>query len=847
MLSTTIQTLWSRRRRLLATSVAIVLGVAFLVATLVLGDTTRAGFAGAFEETNGGVDLIVRSSSRIGTAGYREVGTLAASLVDEIAAVPGVDVAVPAIEGTARLVGIDGATLGDDGPPRVGLNWSPDERLGPLVLENGRPPRAVATGAPVEVVVDTVTAAQGSLLLGSTSTVYLPQPQSVVVVGLATVVGGDSLGASFTAFETTTAQRLLLGVTDRIGSVRVALVDGADPDVVASALAERLPAETEVITAAQLGEEQLADVDDMFLGVFRTLLVVFAGIALVVAVFSIQNTFTILVAQRSRESALLRAVGAGRAQVLRGVLVEALAVGTLATIAGTAAGVALASVLQRLMVAHLEMPDSAMVIGGGVLTVALAVGVGATVLAAVAPALRAARVAPLAALRDVAVDRSGVSRVRVCCGAVALAIGLGLVLLGGRSTDPSAVLTGVGAVAVIVGLVVFGPVAAVPAAAVLGGVPATLRGVPGRLARRNAMRNPRRTAASAAALMVGTAVVGLFATFGASITSSIDRVVARDFAGDFVIIGPSFDLQPMSPELPNAVAAVDGVDDAVGVSFATVELDGHESDVVGADLARLDAVFSMDVQGGTPALAADELAVSDSYASDHLLDVGAMVTMRWADGTTEQRTVGAVYGNDFTFGSIVVPSESVAEHSAQHSVGVILVGLDDDADVAATKAAITSVTAADGAPAPLDEDEYVDLIAGQVDQMLFFVYGMLGVAVLIAVLGIANTLSLAIHERRRELGMLRAVGLDRRGVRTSVRWESVVVAVFGAAGGVGTGAFLGWGLVRSLGDDALGSVAIPMTTLLVIVGLAALAGIVAAVRPARRAARLDVLDALAAS
>ena len=396
---------------------------------------------------------------------------------------------------------------------------------------------------------------------------YLPQPQSVVVVGLATVVGGDSLGASFTAFETTTAQRLLLGVTDRIGSVRVALVDGADPDVVASALAERLPAETEVITAAQLGEEQLADVDDMFLGVFRTLLVVFAGIALVVAVFSIQNTFTILVAQRSRESALLRAVGAGERTGAAGCSSRRSPSGP--SPPSPARGRRrLASVLQRLMVAHLEMPDSAMVIGGGVLTVALRRSQGDRARGGCSGA-PGQRVAPLAALRDVAVDRSGVSRVRVCCGAVALAIGLGLVLLGGRSTDPSAVLTGVGAVAVIVGLVVFRP-----GRGSAGGGGARRRagdayGVPGRLAAGDAQPTPdggeRRGADGGDGGRRSLRDVRGLDHLCRSIASS------RDFAGDFVIIGPSFDLQPMSPELPSAVAAVDGVDDAVGVSFATVE------------------------------------------------------------------------------------------------------------------------------------------------------------------------------------------------------------------------------------------------------------------------------------
>lgn len=852
MFSTTIQTLWSRRRRLLATSVAVVLGVAFLAATLVLGDTTRAGFRGAFTDANANVDLVVRSSTRLGPAEYREIGTIDAALVDSIGALDGVAAAAPEVSGTARVIGADGETVGGDGPPQLGINWVEAGGLGMLELVDGRAPRALAPGRqpeserPVEVVLDRATAAAGGLTIGSTTTVYLPQPRQVTVVGLATVAGGESLGgATFTAFATPVAQTLLLGADDQVGGVRIAIDEAADAAAVTAAIDALLPADAEVITGAQQTDEDLRDIDESFLSMFRTLLVVFAGIAVVVAVFSIQNTFTILVAQRSRESALLRAVGAGRGQVLRGVLVEAFAVGVVATALGLLAGVGIAAGLHRLMVSSLDMPGAALVVSGATVAVVAAVGIGVTVLAALLPAVKASRVAPLAALREVEVDRSGLSKSRVVSGVLLVLGGVAAVIVAALGSGAALGLAGAGAAAVVVGMVVFGPVAAVPAAALLGAVPSATRAVPGRLARRNAMRNPRRTAASAAALLVGTAVVALFATFGATLKSSLDRAVEENFGGDFVIVGPSFDIQPMSPGLPAQVAAVPSVDDAVGVSFAMAEIDGRVTDVAGADPARLDRVFALDPVGPARALDADELAVSTDYADDHGLAVGSTVTLRWADGTTEQRAVALLFANDAMFSQVFVAPESVAAHAAQPSVGVILVDLVDGADVETAKAAVTAVTSADGAPAPIDQQQYLALVAGQVDQLLFIVYGMLGVAVVIAVLGIANTLALAIHERRREIGTLRAIGLDRRGVRTSVRWESVIVAIFGAVGGVAAGAFLGWGIVMALGDEMLSAVSFPLSTLAVIVGLAAVAGVVAAIRPARRAARLDVLDALA--
>jgi putative ABC transport system permease protein len=680
------------------------------------------------------------------------------------------------------------------------------------------------------------------------------------VVGLATFGDTERVGGvTYVAFETETAQRILAGSADQISAVLVRAADGVSDAELQRRIAAGLPGGVEAITGAELTAEQEQDVDRDFLGFFRVVLLAFAGIAMVVAAFSIHNTFSILVAQRTRESALLRAIGASRRQVIVSVAAEALAVGVVSTALGFAGGIGIASLLQNVMERGLDMPAADLVVGRGTVLAAAIVGIGTTLVASVGPAIKASRVPPLAALRDVAVDRSAASKTRAVVGALLTAAGIAGVVTATSSPDGAMGRAALGALATLAGTVVLGPVVARPAAALLGSGPALTRGLAGRLARRNAMRNPRRTAASASALLLGTAVVGLFTTFGASIKASIDETVKDDFTGDLVILPDGFSGSQLSPELAPAIAEVPGVESAVGTAYGPAIVDGDTVEVAATDVADLASVFDVGLTSGSfDGFAGGEVAISQRYADDHDLAVGSSIAMSWVDGETTNLVVSAVYTDRMTFGDLLVSIDDMAPHVAQPAITVVLVDVADriganqigasGSEFEAVKSAVADVTAEYGAPDPMDRAEYKASVSEEVDGMLVFVYGMLGVAVFIALMGIANTLSLSIHDRTRELGLSRAVGQDRSQVRSTVRWESVVIALFGTIGGVGLGAFLGWGLMRAMNaQEGYGVFALPVVPLAIVLGLAAAAGVLAAVRPARRAARIDILAAIASS
>ena len=843
MWRTTIKMLWSRKRRFAGTSIAVVLGVAFLAATLILGATTKAGFRDTFTAANNGTDVVVRNETRIGSEESRMRGLIDESMTADVAAVDGVASVSAEIRGTAQLMGPDGHPIGGNGPPTIAANWVADPELSWLTLTEGRAPAASG-----EVVIDAATAERADLTVGDETTVLIPEPVSVELVGLATYGETEQLGGvTYISFETETAQQLLTGTTDSVTGVLVRGVDGITAEELESRIASTLPDGVEALTGAELTAEQQRDVENDFLGFFQTLLLAFAGVAIVVAAFSIHNTFSILVAQRTRESALMRAVGASRQQVVRTIAAEALAIGVVATAIGFGAGLGIATVLQSVIESRLELPAADLVVNASTIVASAIVGIGTTLVATVGPAIKASRVPPLAALRDVAIDRSATSVGRAIVGVVVT--GAGVIALVTATSNPEAALAraGLGSLGLLVGAVVLGPVVARPAAALIGAGPAAIRGVSGRLARRNAMRNPRRTAASASALMVGAAVVGLFTTFGASIEASIDETVDADFAGDLIVLPEGFSGSLLSPEIVPAIAELPSVETAVGTAYGPAVIDGDTVEVAATDITGLSAVFDVGVSSGSLAgFTESDVAISEEFADDLGLAVGATTPVTWVDGTTTDHTVTAVYHDRMTFGDVLVTTEALASHVAQDNVTVVLIDAADGIDVDAAKAEVATVTAQFGAAAPMDRDEYVDSVGEEIDAMLYFVYGMLAVAVLIALMGIANTLSLSVHERRRELGLARAVGQDRAQLRSTVRCESVIIAVFGTIGGIGLGAILGWGIVRALrAQEGFGVFALPIVPLAVILGLAAAAGIGASLRPARRAAKTDILTALA--
>jgi putative ABC transport system permease protein len=481
---------------------------------------------------------------------------------------------------------------------------------------------------------------------------------------------------------------------------------------------------------------------------------------------------------------------------------------------------------------------------------AVTVGVAATVLAGVLPALRASRVPPLAALRELAAEPARISRVRSVLGFLLVAGGVGAVIAGTAGGGQGPAIAG--AVGTLAGFVVLGPVAVRPAAALLGAPIAALRGVDGRLARDNALRNPRRTAATASALMVGVAVATLFTVIGASLKASATQGVGRALTADLVVYQPGYagsaGKAGFSPQLAAGLGRLPSVGVAAGVSRGSVLLDGQAQTIAAADPDRIGSVLNLGVTAGSlGAVDAGSFAVSAAAAADQHWRVGSRVPVVYPDGTRARLQVAAVFDHPDVTGDYLFAATDWAPHAGQPLDAMVLIKLKPGAALGPARAAVTAATATAGQPRVQDRAQYQASAASYVTTVLGLVYVMLALAIVIALMGVANTLSLSIHERTRELGLLRALGQTRAQARGMIRWESVIVAVFGTLGGVILGTFLGWAVVRSSSGASLAVFAAPPLQLILFLVLGAVTGILAGIRPARRAARLNMISAITAA
>jgi putative ABC transport system permease protein len=845
MIAVTARSLWARKRRLVATLLAVGLGVAFLAGTLLLSDTLRANFDRLFTQADSGTDVVLRGATKVGA----ERTGVEASLLARVRSVAGVADAQPYLEGYGQLLGRDGKPIGGNGPPTQAANWVGDPALNPYRLVQGHAPRAAD-----EVVINRGAARTGHLTLGMTTTLLTPQPLRVHIVGITTFGTADGFGpGTFTGMTLPAARAHLTGpegpAPAELTQILVRASPGVSPQELAARLRPVLPPGVQAITGTQLATENLDDINSGFLGFLSTGLTAFAAVALLVAAFSIYNTFSILAAQRGRESALLRALGATRRQLAVAGLAEALVVGVAGSVAGWAGGIGIAALLKGVFDGFgFALPAGGLVLRASSSVLAVAVGVAATVLAGVLPAVRASRVAPLAALRELAAEPVRVSRVRSALGFLLTAGGVGAVIAGAAAGGQGATIAG--AVGTLAGFVVLGPVAVRPAAAVLGAPIAALRGVGGRLARDNALRNPRRTAATASALMVGVAVVTMFTVIGASLKASAAQGVQRTLTADLVVYQPGYGgsagLAGFSPELAAGLGRLPSVGVAAGLSRGSVLLGGTAQTITAADPARIGSVLNLGVSAGSlGAVDAGSFAVSAKAAADQHWRVGSRVPVVYPDGSRADLRVAAIFDHPDITGDFLFAAAGWAPHAGQPLDSMVLIKLKPGAGPGAARAAVTAATASAGQPRVQDQAQYQASATGGVNTVLGLVYVMLALAIVIALMGVANTLSLSIHERTRELGLLRALGQTRAQVRGMIRWESVIIAVFGTAGGVILGTFLGWAVVRSSSSSALGVFAAPPLQLVLFLVLGAVTGILAGIRPARRAARLNVITAIA--
>jgi putative ABC transport system permease protein len=844
----TARNLWARKRRLFSTVLAVALGVAFLAGTLLLNDTLRANFGTLFTQANGSTSVVIRSATQIsGGSGTSQRTGIDATLLPQIRAIPGVADAQPYIEGYGQLMARDGKAIGGGGPPTRAATWISDRELNPYRLVSGHAPRADD-----EAVINRGAAKSGHLSLGATTTLLTPRPVQVRIVGIATFGSADGFGPStFTGLALHAAQTDLTGSSPgQITQLDVRAAPGTAPEQLAQRLQARLPAGLQAITGSQLAAENYNSINSGFLGFLSTGLTAFAVIAVLVAAFGIYNTFSILAAQRSRESALLRALGGSRRQLITAGLAEALAVGAIGSAIGWAGGIGIAALLKGVFDGFgFALPAGGLVLKASSSLIAVLAGVTAAVVAGALPAVHSSRTPPLAALRDLAAEPPRVSRPRVAAAGLILAAGIAAVIASTASSGQGAAMAG--AIATVAGFVLLGPAAARPAVTVLGGPIAALRGVSGRLARDNALRNPRRTAATASALLIGVTVAALFTVVGASMkataASGIDHTLTADLVVDRGGYGGAGGGGGLSPQLAASLGRLPGVRLATGLASGNAVLAGQNREITAADPASIGDVLDLAVtRGSLRDLGPGSLAVSSTAAADRHWSLGSRVPVTYPDGTTATLRVAAIFGHPDITGDYLLDQSGWAPHAGQNLDSAVFIQVAAGSPVSAVRAAVTTAVAGYGQPRVQDHAQYRASATSGVNTILGLVYVMLALAIVIALMGVANTLGLSIHERTRELGVLRAVGQQRRQTRSMIRWESMIISVFGTAGGVALGTFLGWAVVKSASSTALGVFAAPPQQLVIFLVAGALAGVLGGLRPARRASRLDVLTAIAA-
>ncbi|GIF15904.1 ABC transporter permease [Actinoplanes teichomyceticus] len=841
MLRATLKSLLARKLRLVLSGLAVVLGVMFVSGSFVVTDTLNRTFDSIFADAFAATDVSVSAKPKVAVSemdGEEVAAPLPAATIDKIKTVSGVRSATGRVDADgARVIGSDGKVLTSMGPPRLGGNWTGADGL--MELRSGRGP-----AADDEIAVNANTAKLAGLEIGDRVGVLTREPKrEFTLVGIWGYTGGrDSIGGvQEVAFTTPVAQRLMLGSPGGYTSVVVDAADGVSPETLRDRLAAALGAEYQVKTGKQLAQES-ADSIQEGLSFFNRILLGFAGVALFVGIFLILNTFSIIVAQRTRELALLRAMGASRRQVIGSVLVEAVMIGLIAAVLGLAAGVGAGAGLASVFGSFADLELASVAVPAAAVVSALVVGLLVTVIAAVLPALRASRIAPIAAMQEVSIPDRPLTRLSVAGGAVlaagAAALGVGLFADAG---DATLWLILGGVLVSFVGIALLTPLISKPVIGALGRLFAW--SLPGRLGRLNSGRNPRRTAITAAALMVGIALVTGVTVVMDSAKSSLQAEAARILKAQIMISGEQSGARPPTYDAAviDRTAALPGVRAAAGLWNDLVTIDGEQRYVTATkDLATLAEAY-----GTTAApLAAGRIAVDQPTADEHHWRTGQRVTVQSSRGDPHTYTIDRIFPDDALPGSVILPAAAIADFGITQPV-LGFVRLDDGVAVSAVLPQVKQLLADSPEVSATDAATFVDQQAAQFDQIITMIQLLLGLAILIAVLGVVNTLALSVLERTRELGLLRAVGLGRAQTMRMITVEAVVISVFGALLGVAVGAGMGTAVARALADDGITEIVLPWARMGTYLGLAAVVGVVAAVVPAIRAARLNVLGAIA--
>lgn len=846
MLRLTWRNLLARKLRLALSAFAIVLGVAFVAGSFIFTDALGGAFTGIIKGTTADVEVTPKGAGNSFET-QQDTRTIAASVVADLAALPETAEAagIDQVQGVF-VIGTDGKLIGGNGAPGLAFNYTETQAItGDQIstLVDGKLPSG--TG---EIALDEATADKAGYSIGDEVTLVTPGDQPSMRAELTGLVHfgskGGLVGATLTIFDVDAIQQLFFDGRDVFTSVSLTAADGVSQAELSAAANAVLPAGVKALTGDEIAKAE-EDTISQALGFINTFLLVFAAVAVVVGTFLIINTFSILVAQRTRELALLRAMGASQRQVNRSVLTEAFVVGLVGSTIGIGVGYLLAIGIKALFgLIGLDLGSAEFPLRLRTVLISYAVGLVVTMIAAYLPARRAGRVAPVVAMRDeVALPEASLRR-RLLLGAALVVGGIALMVVGflgegGRGL----LLIGVGMLLILIGVALMSPVLGRPVVQVLGAAYKRLFGMVGVLASQNALRNPRRTAATASALMIGLTLVALMSILGQSTKASTDKAVAETLTADFVVsnaIG-----QPFSPAIADQIETIEGVATVARFRQALGEVDGHQAFLGAADPVALGKALQIDMAGGLMSdLANSVILVEEGTAKSQGYSIGDTVKLKLQGGVQSLTVGGILAASAAVPANYLVSLDTLVQGGLQPVDALLFITKEPGADSTAIHEQIDAVLKDLPTVTVKDQQEFAEEQSAQIDTLLYIIYALLGLAVIIAVVGIVNTLALSVIERTREVGLLRAVGLSRRQLRRMVRLESVAIAVLGAVLGVVMGVAFGVALQRAIADQGIDVLSIPVLQLAMFVVLAAVVGVLAAVLPARRAARLNVLDAI---
>jgi putative ABC transport system permease protein len=840
----TVTHILANKIRFALTTFGVTLAVSFVVSAFVLGDGLRHSFSDVAGDITAGIDLEVRNHAEFG-----DTPPLPAHTAGTVASVGGVaDAAavIEAAENAVRPYTPEGGTISTNGPPQLAFNWVDDAELSAFAIVAGAPPQ------PGEFTLDVDSATRHGYVIGDDYRLMTAAGERVLRLSGTSTFGAHNktLGAVLMQMNTADAPELF-GV-DGITSVAVRLDDGTDATEVQAMVQRAVAADAptaEVVHRDTVLDETTSEftTEIDFVG---NVLLGFGGLALFVSAFIIYNTFGIVLSQRTRELALLRTVGAGPRQILRSVIAEALVMGTLASAAGIGGGIAVAKGIDALFgMMGVDLSDWPLILDRRTLIAAAAVGIGVTVVAAVGPARRAASVPPVVAMRDPEVAGSHGVRRRVLTAAGlmgASVVLVGAALAGVGSGFTTVVAMAAAGVAIFLGVTALSTLAVGHVTAVVGWPIRIAGGVAGRLAQQNTTRNARRTSTTAAALMIGLTIVSMALVVGASIKGTMGTTFEHAAKAEYYVTD-ELDEVRFPASLADRIARSEAVDAVTGFTPLEARVHGTIGDVVAVDFTQIDALLDLDVRQGAMARGSgDSVVVSHETAQASGLGIGDRVAIQFATGEPRDLTVVGVFHDQAVVGEDYVIDTTVLDAAGIEATAEWLaVSIGDGVPDTQARAFVDELSAELPAAAVESADEFQARMTGMVDKILAMVNVMVGLTVVIALIGIANTLALSVFERTREIGLLRAVGMSRRQLRRTIRMEAALVAVFGAITGVGLGLLFGAGVVSVLPSTFASGISIPAVQIAVVVLVATVAGVVAAWLPARRAARLDPLAAIA--